>query len=263
MKIAIIGCGHMGSSMAKQLCHAHSIAAYDKYPEKITLHRDFPQIQICKDPQEAISHAELILLFIKPHDLESAAKHLKPHLNAHHTIVSGLAGTPVARLKSVFGEKQTVVRMMPNLAVAYGQGVVGCAEDPAMDSALKDKISTAFATLGLVLWLPEEKMDALTAMAGSGPAFVLIFLEAMIDAGIAMGFSQADAQAIALQTLSGTHALMQNTRKHPGELRWQVSSPAGTTIAGTCALEEANVRAGVIKTFLAAYHKAKNMHHLS
>ncbi len=256
MKIGVIGCGHMGSSMAKQLAKSHQIAVYDKYPEKISFHKDFPQIKICNELHEAVSQADLILLFVKPHDLHSAAEQLKRYLNPHHILVSGLAGTSIAHLKQVFGEKNLILRMMPNLAVEYGQGVVGFAESPHIDLDVKELITLGFSGLGLVLWLPEDKIDALTALASSGPAFIMIFIEAMIDAGIALGLTSTDAEQIVLTTLTGTVSLLQHTGKHPGELRWQVSSPAGTTIAGTLALEEANLRSGIIKTFLAAYNRA-------
>src|SRR5579862_484273 len=259
MKIGIIGCGHMGSSMAKQLSKSHQIAVYDRYPEKITLHKDFPHIKICKDPQEAIAQADLILIFFKPHDLHSAAAQLKPHLHPHQILISGLAGTSIAHLAQAFGEKHLIVRMMPNLAVEYGKGVTGFAESPRIDTELKQRLTSAFAPLGLNLWLPEQKMDALTALASSGLAFNLIFIEAMIDAGIALGFTSADAKQIVAHTLAGTLSMLEATGKHPGELRWQVSSPGGTTIAGTIALEQANVRAGIIKTLLAAYQKAVDL----
>jgi pyrroline-5-carboxylate reductase len=256
MKIAIIGCGAMGSSMAKQLSRNASVAVFDKFPEKISFRKDHPEIRICRTPEEAMEHADLILLFVKPHDLKATASELKQHLTSHQIVVSGLAGTSLAQLKKAFGEKTSILRIMPNLAVEYGQGVVGCAEAPEINALVKEKISSAFSVLGLILWLPEDKIDALTALASSGPAFMLIIIEAMIDAGIAMGFTSSDARHLILQTLAGTLSLLEKTGKHPGELRWQVSSPAGTTIAGTLALEEANVRAGIIQTFMAAKTRA-------
>jgi pyrroline-5-carboxylate reductase len=259
MKIAIIGCGAMGSGMAKQLASAHSVAVYDKFPEKIPFHKEHREIKICRTPEEVMQHADLILLFVKPHDLKAVASHIKKHLTPHQILVSGLAGTSTTHLKGAFGEKNLIVRIMPNLAVEYGQGVIGCAEAPEIGADVKEKISAAFSSLGLVLWLAEDKIDALTALASSGPAFMLILIEAMIDAGIALGFSSTDARHIILQTLAGTLSLLEKTGKHPGELRWQVSSPAGTTIAGTIALEEANVRAGIIKTFIAAYDRAASL----
>lgn len=255
MKIGIIGCGHMGSSMAKQLSRSHHIIIYDQHPEKITFHKDFPQVKICHSAQEALEQADLILLFVKPHDLNQAANQLKPYLRSHHILISGLAGTTITRLKEAFGATIQLLRMMPNIAVEYGQGVVGLVEDSSMDSDTKEQLSSAFSTLGLILWLKEDKIDALTALAGSGPAFIFILIEAMIDAGIALGMTSTDAKHIVLHTLLGAVSMMQHTGKHPGELRWQVSSPAGTTIAGTISLEDANIRAGIIHTFLATHAK--------
>lgn len=258
--MGVIGCGAMGSSLAKQLSKSHPVSVYDRYPEKLSWHKDFPQIKICQSPQEAIAHADLVLLLVKPHDLKSAADQLKGHLHPPQILVSGLAGTSVAHLKEAFGEKHQIVRMMPNLAVEFGQGVVGLAEKPDIDAEVKKRLASAFASLGTILWLPEDRIDALAALASSGPAFILIFIEAMMDAGIALGLSSSDARQIALQTMQGTVALAEHSGKHPGELRWQVSSPAGMTIAGTIALEEASVRSGIIKTFLAAHRKSKELH---
>lgn len=259
MKISIIGCGNMGSSMAKQLARSHHISVYDRYPEKITLHKEHPQIKICRDPQEAVSGAEIIILAIKPHDLKQAADQLRAHLEPHQIIISVLAGISQAHLKETWKTKNSIVRIMPNLAVEYGQGVIACAENPEISVDAKENLTKLFSPLGLVLWLVEDKMNALTALAGSGPAFILIFIEAMIDAGIALGFNSSDAKDIVLQTLLGTLSLIEHTGKHPGELRWQISSPAGTTIAGNIALENAGVRSGIIHTFLAAYARAKEL----
>ncbi|HEY2810388.1 MAG TPA: pyrroline-5-carboxylate reductase [Rhabdochlamydiaceae bacterium] len=257
MKIALIGCGNIGSSMAKQLALLHSIAVYDRHPEKITL--DLPQIKIYRDPKEAIAHAEWIILAFKPHDLKTAAEQLRSHLHPHQVILSVLAGASLKYLKEALGENNTLVRMMPNLAVEYGEGVIGFAENPEITPELKEHLTSVFSPMGLILWLSEEKMNALTALAGSGPAFILIFIEAMIDAGIALGFTSGDAKNIVMQTLLGTLSLVEHTGKHPGELRWQISSPAGTTIAGKIALEDAKVRSGIIHTFLAAYRRAKEL----
>jgi len=138
----------------------------------------------------------------------------------------------MAHLAQAFGDTHLIVRIMPNLAVEYGQGVTGFAESPRIDPELKQRLSSAFAPLGLNLWLPEHKMDALTALASSGLAFNLIFIEAMIDAGIALGFTSKDAKQIVTRTLAGTLSMLESTGKHPGELRWQVSSPGGQPLPG-------------------------------
>jgi pyrroline-5-carboxylate reductase len=102
-------------------------------------------------------------------------------------------------------------------------------------------------------------MDAFTSLASSGPAFIFIIVEAMVDAGIGMGFNAKDAQALVQQMMKGSLTLLEKTSKHPGELKWQVASPEGTTIAGLKKMEEEGVRAGIINTFFAAYERAKQL----
>lgn len=257
MKIAIIGYGNMGSGIAKQLACSHQISLYDRHPEKIQLGPSFSHMKLSQNLQEAISEAEIILLCIKPKDLNDLALELKAHIKTHQILVSVLAGISLKTLKEIWGAQYTIVRTMPNLAVQYGQGLIGCAESPEIHSALKQQLSLLFSPLGQILWLSEDKIDAFTSLAGSGPAFICTFIESMIDAGIAMGFSSTDATSIVIQTLKGTLSLLEESKKHPAELRWQISSPAGTTIAGQSALEKANVRSGIIDTFMAAYRRAK------
>lgn len=256
MKIGIIGCGHMGSSIAKQLARSHHVAIYDHNAKRLRLD---PAIKICHTPQECLSFAEIIILAFKPRDLKHAAEDLRAHLEPHHILVSVLAGVSQERLKEVWKTKNTIVRIMPNLAVEYGKGVIGCADSSDISAEVKENLTQLFSPLGLTLWLPEDKMNGITALAGSGPAFILIFIEAMIDAGIALGFNSEEAKTLVLNTIVGTLSLLEQTGKHPGELCWQISSPAGTTVAGKIALENAGVRSGIIHTFLAAYKRAKEI----
>jgi pyrroline-5-carboxylate reductase len=168
-----------------------------------------------------------------------------------------LSGTTLNTLESFFSPSR-IVRMMPNLPLIYGEGVIAlCADDRKAED--KDRLQKIFEVLGKVYWLPEEKMDALTALAGSGPAFFFVMVEAMIDSGIAMGFTAADSQKIVLQMLQGSLTLLEKTGKHPGELKWQVTSPQGTTIAGLKRLEELALRGGIINTFLATYERTRQL----
>jgi pyrroline-5-carboxylate reductase len=107
--------------------------------------------------------------------------------------------------------------------------------------------------------LKESQVDALTSLTASGPAFVFTMIEAMIDAGVLMGFQAKEAQDLILQMLQGCVTLLQQTERHPGELKWQIASPSGTTIAGIRVLEKENVRSGIIETFLATYQKTQEI----
>jgi pyrroline-5-carboxylate reductase len=149
--------------------------------------------------------------------------------------------------------------MIPNLAITCEAGVLGLVEDPLISVALRKKIEKLFFGLGLIVWLLESKIDALTALTGSGPAFIFVLVEAMIDSGVLLGFSHQEAREFALKTIQGSVELLQKTGQTPSELKWQVASPKGTTIAGLKALEKTGFRSAILSAFTAAYERAQEM----
>lgn len=256
MKIAIIGCGNMGRSLAKRLSSFHTVHLYNHHYEK-AFHLEKEGLGVAyRELEQAIHGVDFIILAVKPQNLKEVAPLIKKHLKKDQVIVSILAGTTIKTLEEVF-HGIAILRMMPNLAVMYGEGVVGLSCNKAIQD--KEPLKRAFECLGKIYSLPEEKMDALTALTGSGPAFFLSLVEAMIDAGIAMGFTAKDAKELVYQMLQGSLTLLESTDKHPGELKWQITSPQGTTIAGLHKLEELALRGGLISTFLAAFKEAKKL----
>lgn len=258
MRIAIIGCGNMGTGLAEQLGSFHELSLYDR-------DWNWTQELACKvkgkaheNLIKAVEQAELVLLAVKPQNLKEVAYSFDNQLRSDQIIVSLLAGTPLSILRSYFSQSP-IVRMMPNLALRYGEGVIGIVDSPDLSMELKKELQNALSPLGLIYWLKEDLIDSLTSLTGSGPAFVLTFIEAMIEAGITMGFQARDAQELIFQMIQGTLALLQKTGKHPAELKWQIASPGGTTIAGLRTLEKGNVRSGIIETFLAAHQKSREL----
>lgn len=258
MHIAIIGCGNMGTGIAKSLHTYHQLTLYDHYPATAqALARQVPAIA-CQELLSAVEEADLIILAVKPQNLTDVAEQLAPLLKPHQILVSLLAGISYSSLKQVFPHS-IIVRMMPNLALIHGKGVIGLVENPLLSEKQKLLLQALFEPLGTVYWLPESKVDALTALTGSGPAFIFVLVEAIIEAGIYMGFKASDAKSLTLQMLKGSLALLEESDKHPGELKWQITSPGGTTIEGLKTLEDYAVRSGIIHTFLASYNRTKNM----
>lgn len=254
--VGIIGCGQMGSSLALKLGEVYSLVLCDRSFSKAEAVAAQAKARAVQNLEDVAKEAEIILIAVKPHDAASVSARLRTYLKPTHLIISILAGMSIANLREHFGEV-SILRMMPNLAVKYGQGVIGLVDEGVLSSENKRKIDLLCSPLGVLCWLPEAKIDALTALTGSGPAFVFVMFEAMVDAGITMGFSSVQAQQLVLQMMTGSLTLLSETKKHPGELKWQVSSPSGTTIEGLNCLEKAGVRSGIIQTFLAAYNKAK------
>jgi pyrroline-5-carboxylate reductase len=256
--MTIVGCGNMGNGLAQRLSTTHQLSFYDHHVEKTEKLEQQGYGKAFKDIKDALHQSELIILAVKPQNLKEAASLIHRELKETQTLVSLLAGTPIEILKTLF-PNVNIVRMMPNLALIYGEGVIGLSSDEKMLEKNKEYLSNAFKSLGKIYWLPEHKIDALTALTGSGPAFFFMIVEAMIDAGIAMGFAAKDAQGLVHQMLQGSLTLLEKTDKHPGVLKWEIVSPGGTTIAGLKKLEEQAVRGHIINTFLAAYERAQQL----
>lgn len=257
MNIAIIGCGNIGSGIAKRLVNCSSYLYDRDFEWTKELEREGFGIA-CRTIEDAIHPAEYIFLSVKPQNLYEVAEIMKPHLKSHQILVSALAGVTIATLEKHFPTCQ-VVRMMPNLALLYGNGLTGLVEDARISADNKEQLNVLLKPLGSTYWLPESKIDGLTALTGSGPAFVCVLIESMIEAGIAMGFNAKDSRALVLQMIEGTLTLLKETGSHPAEIKQQICSPGGTTIAGLIAMDKAAVRGHVIEAFLAAYRRSKEL----
>ena len=257
MKITIIGCGNMGKGLAQRLSTDQTLYFYDKYFEKAQDLQDQRYGIACQDVQECLSNSAIIILAVKPQDLAETA-HLIRSILPQHIIISILAGTPISRIKQYFPNNQ-IIRMMPNLAMIYGEGLIGLTTDSPPAKETEELFSELCKPLGKAYWIKEKDINAFTSLASSGPAFVLTLIEAMIDAGIGMGFTAGTAQEFVLQMIKGSLHLLEKSAKHPGELKWQIASPEGTTIAGLIKLEELGLRGSVIDTFLAAYKRANEL----
>lgn len=260
MNITIIGCGTMGSGLAKQLSAKNTILLYDHHLEKAERLQREGYGTACPHLQDALQRSDSVILAVKPKGLKEVAS-LMGAAPTHYTLISLLAGIPLAKLKNYF-PSQRIIRMMPNLAIIYGEGLIGLTTDESLTEKEKTQLSTLCEPLGKVYWLPEAKINAFTSLAGSGPAFVFAIIESMIDAGIGMGFNAQDAQELVHQMITGSLHLLDKSGKHPGELKWQVASPEGTTIAGLKKLEEQAVRGNIINIFFAAYERANELSNL-
>ena len=202
--------------------------------------------------------ADIIFLAVKPKDLSVAAQQIAPALKSDQILISILAATSVELLKSCFPHV-IVVRAMPNIGLTCCQGVIGLVNEQSIPLEARKTVDLLLDGLGLNIWLSEDKVEALSALSGSGIAFVLVMIEAMIEGGVLLGLNLKESREVVLKTMEGAVGLVQGSDKHPAELKLQVCSPGGTTIAGLKALEEAGVRAGILQTLTACYEKALKM----
>lgn len=258
VSFGIFGCGVMGSAIAQGLSKSYPLFLYDRNREKaLQLAKELgSSCEAARNPQELLKKCKLFFCAVKPSQFDLCASQLAPHLVGDHLLLSVMAGITVSTLEKK-AAPASILRLMPNLAVGCGSGIIAAAKKTNMTLSEQQKIEQLLAPLGAVVWFDEEKMDAVTALTGSGPAFVCVVVEAIVEAAISMGIKKEQALPLALQMISGTEKVLTAEKVHPAELRWRICSPGGTTIAGIEKMEQYGVRHGIMAAFLAAYEKAK------
>lgn len=254
--IRIIGCGNMGGAIAHVLASSGNvISVYDKHTPLAQKLSEEASVAVSKTPLDGLSADDFLILAIKPQDFQEALKELKGLQGI--IVVSVMMGISTTQLKEAF-PGNAVVRFMPNLAVRYGRGLIAAAEDPLL-GALKDKIGQTFSPLGSLHWISEKNFDAVTALTGSGPAFVFAMIQAMTTAAVTMGFSTTEGFTLVKEMIEGAMVTLEASGAFPEELISKITSPGGTTIAGLRTFEEKGVRSGIIETFLSAYERSKKV----
>lgn len=260
-KIAFIGSGAMGEAIIKGilvqgLVSPTQITASDPVAARREFMAGEYGIRMVADNVDAVDGATIVIISVKPQVLDLVAPGLKGKIDKDALVVSIVAGASIASLQQMLGH-QRIVRTMPNTPAQINMGVtVWMAADPVTDEQ-SDEAQLILGALGEEIRVHKESyIDMQTGLGGSGPGFVFLIIEAMIDAGVQMGFSRADSQTIVLQTIGGSVELVKQTGLHPAELRNQVTSPGGTTAAGIYALEEGGLRTTLTNAVLAAYEKS-------
>ena len=246
----IVGCGNMGRAMLDRW------VACGLDPAKVTvIDPALPLVgqgvTVLAAPEEGAPPPTMLLLAVKPQTLDTVASAIAPRVARETLLVSILAGVTVSALRARFPVPANVARAMPNLPVAIGAGVVALYGVAGRPEAAR--LDALMAPLGVVEWLgTEAHFDAVTALSGSGPAFVARFIEAMAAGGAALGLPEAQAARMALATVGGTAALLVSSGEAPAAMAKRVTSPNGTTQAGLAVLDEEAVFAARVAATLAA-----------
>jgi pyrroline-5-carboxylate reductase len=263
--IVCIGSGNMGFALMKSvsgIAAGAKIFFTDADIEKARNAADSLKAQTIESNAEAAKKGDYIFLAVKPQVLPQVLSEIagdaKERINAGNppVIVSMAAGWSIKKIQAATSVKLPVVRLMPNTPALIGKGVIALAASPEVTSEKIQELKKVLEGAGFVDQLEESYMDAVTGLSGSGPAFVYLFIEALADGGVKAGLTRDKALKYAAQTVIGAAAMVQETGKHPGELKDMVASPGGTTIEGIAALEEGAFRGTVIKAVEAAYRRA-------
>lgn len=258
MKITIIGCGMIGSSMAACWAPNHELVLYDRTFAKAQNLAKVIHAKAFSSADEAVNNSQVILLSVKPQNLAEASELIYKHLKQDQLLVSVLAGITLETLTKYYPNAQ-IIRIMPNIALRYGQGVIAISDYEPLIPFTKEDIQKLFQPMGWIHWINESKMNALSTLSGSGMAFAATIIEASVEAAVAMGLSAEEGLKIILEMFAGTIATLQQSGMSPSSLKTEVTSPAGTTIAGLIAMEKAGLRSAILETFLATYQRNKEM----
>jgi pyrroline-5-carboxylate reductase len=261
MRIAILGAGRIGESLIAGLRSSDwaDLVATTRREERATELAERHGIEATTSNAEAIKGADVVVLAVKPQDIETLLGEIGHLLEPRQTVLSIAAAIPTASIERHLADDVPVVRAMPNAPATVHEGIAGmCAGRHAGREHL-DRAGTVLRAVGDVVEVPEHAMDAITAVSGSGPAYYALLAEAMIEAGILLSLSREVSTKLVVQTMLGTARLLRDEGMHPVELREMVTSPGGTTIRAIRELESAGVRAAIFNAINAAMERSKEL----
>jgi pyrroline-5-carboxylate reductase len=256
-QIAFIGGGNMASAiiggLLKRGTTASQVQVVEPWDEqRARLHKQFPGVQVHEHPGEALASAGLVVWAVKPQTFKDAALRTRFHTKTalHLSVAAGIRSDSIAH----WLDTQRVVRSMPNTPALVGKGITALFARAAVSADDRLAVERVIRTTGDFLWLDEEKqLDAVTALSGSGPAYVFYFIEAMVQAGVDSGLSHEQAHKLAVATFVGAAELARASDEPPEILRARVTSKGGTTYAALSSMEQDDVK----KQFMRAIHAAR------
>ncbi|WP_226963486.1 pyrroline-5-carboxylate reductase [Nostocoides sp. F2B08] len=254
--VAIFGAGVMGETLLSGLLRAgrraEDLVITERRPERIDELRDrYPGVRIL-DNVDAAELAEVLVLVVKPQDMAGLLLEISEHVRPGNLVVSLAAGITTQFLESHLPNGSSVVRVMPNTPALVDQGMAALSSGGHCTAEHMAEAMELLQSCGRAIEVPEKYQDAVTAISGSGPAYVFYVVEAMIEAGVVLGLPRATATELVVQTLFGAATMIKETGQHPTVLREQVTSPGGTTAAALRQLDDHKVRAAFITAMEAA-----------
>ena len=261
MKLAVIGTGQMGQALIRAMLRQSvlppdDLVIFDQLADKAAgLAREIG-CQVAKSGPAAAAGADVILLAVKPQVFNDVVQELESSLRHGVLLLSVAAGVTIARIRSLVGYRVAVGRIMPNTPALIGSGVSAVCFDDATPEQQEWTLRMLKAS-GLVFEVKESAMDAVTGLSGSGPAYVMLIIEALADGGVRMGLPRDMALQMAAMTVQGSARLVLETGTHPAVLKDQVCSPAGTTIEAVAALEAGGLRSALIEAVTVATQRSQ------
>ncbi len=261
-KIGIIGGGVMGEALVAGLlrsgaCSAENLMVSDTLVERLEFLRSKYGIDADKDNMRIVGRCEIIVLAVKPQTLPDLLREIGPSIHKDVVVVSIAAGVKLSSL--TWWIKTKVVRAMPNICTQVGEGLTALAGTPGITQEDMDMVGVLFEAVGKAVWLDESKMDAVTAISGSGPAYMFLVMEAMIQGGVEAGLSLQQSRELVFQTVKGAAQMAITSGENPAVLREKITSPQGTTAAALHQLELHGVRGAFLDAIAAAAQRSRDL----
>jgi pyrroline-5-carboxylate reductase len=262
--IAFLGAGQMAEAFVRGLLRAELLSPADVWVSDIRparveqLARDLG-VNAASSNLEAVGRAELILVSVKPQDVPGLLDEVGADVPADHLVMSIAAGVTLKTLERRLPHHPPVIRVMPNTPALVQTGMAVLAPGSRADKTHEAIALRLFGALGRAIVLPERHLDAVTALSGSGPAFLAVVAEALSDAGVRVGLPRDVAHLLAAQTMLGTGRMLADTGIHPALLKEAVTSPGGTSIAGLHAMERGGIRALIMDAIVAATERSTEL----
>jgi pyrroline-5-carboxylate reductase len=267
-RIGIIGVGAMGSALCRGLIQesaapANKIIAYDPHIGHVQALKDLG-VKIAENNTQIAKFTDIILLCVKPFNVVPVLKEIRESLRRDGgkpapLIISIAAGVRIATLEEHIEHPTPIIRAMPNTPAQLGVGAAAYCPGTHAEAIHLEQAQAIFEAVGTAVQVPEDMMDAVTALSGSGPAYVYLMIESLIDGGVKVGLTRDIATQLAAQTVLGAAQMVIQTGMHPAQLRDRVTTPAGTTIAALASLEQSGVRSALIEAVERATARSREL----
>jgi pyrroline-5-carboxylate reductase len=258
-QIGVIGTGNMGGAIIKGAASANlnvDIIIFDTDKSKINSFETGTSITVAESAEELIRVSDIIILAVKPDTILTISSLLK---NFKGVIISIAAGISINSISNTAGNDKKIIRAMPNTPVTTGCGMTVLSHSSSVNPDEIQYVRSIFSAIGEVLVMDEKHMNAVTAISGSGPAYIFTFIQAMADAGVKLGIPRAESLILAGQTILGSAKMFLDKKENPIMLRDKVTSPGGTTIAALHILEKAGFSGIIIDAIETAANRAKEL----
>jgi len=260
MKIAIIGAGNLGCSIAAGIVSQDKFKCSKLYLTKRHMNGldsfvDEPNVILTNDNKEAVRFSDVVIIAVQPNHLNVVLEDIKEELNPQdHTLISVVTGRKIAAIEKQLGDQQTIIRCMPNTAISVGQSMT-CISGNIKGKEKQEIAETIFNSLGTTLLIEEELMQSATVICASGIAFWMRLIRATAQGAVQLGFHAKEAQGLAMQTCLGAASLLVKSENHPEQEIDKVTTPSGCTIAGLNEMEHQGLSSSIIKGLVTSFEK--------